>query len=71
MSITRVLRKSGQFSLNVRPITRTRAPSTWMRRLIKRLDELRGHIGAHAVIETTAGEDDFRMVADRHALCVR
>ena len=36
-----------------------------------RLDQLRHHIGAHAVVEAPAGEDDLRVIADRLGLVRR
>ena len=65
MSTTRVLRRSGQFSLKVRPITRTRAPSTRMPRLIIALISWRRNISAHVVVDAPAGQDDLRVIADR------
>ena len=45
-------------------MTSTRAPSTWMRCARHGLDELRDHVGAHAVVQAAPGQDDLGVVAD-------
>ena len=64
MSTTRVLRRSGQFSLKVRPSTNARLAFGHPAPLHHQLDDLADHVGAHAVIEATPCKDDLRVVAD-------
>jgi len=64
------LRRSGQFSLKVRPSTLTLAPFTWTPLAIMFFTFLR-HVGAHAVVDAAAGEDDLRVVAQHVGLWVR
>ena len=71
-SITRELRRSGQFSLKVRPSTLTFAPLTGKPALDHLLDRLLGDVLAHAVVDAPArrGSPAGGSRAAR-ALCVR
>ena len=62
--MTRELRRSGQFSLNVRPSTMTCAPFTGKPAWIMLLHRLLGDVLAHAVVDAPAGEDHLRVVAE-------
>jgi hypothetical protein len=64
MSTTRVLRRSGQFSLNARPSTSTRALGGLMRLADHQLDHALRHVATHAVVDAAPGQDHLRVVAD-------
>ena len=49
-------------------MTKTRAPSIRMPRLIIALIKLRGNISAHVIVQPPAGKNDFWMIAYR--LCL-
>ena len=66
--MTRELRKSGQFSLNVRPSTLTRPPFTGTSGADHLLDRLLGDVLAHAVVDAPPGEDHLRVIAERVGL---
>ena len=63
-STTLELRMSGQFSLNVRPSTSTRAPLTWMRLLAMSRVICPVDVQRHVVVEAPPGEDHLGVIAD-------
>ena len=63
-SITRELRRSGQFSLNVRPSTFTCAALDGESGLDHLLDGLFGDVLAHPVVDPASGENHLRVIAE-------